>query len=159
MAELMFRVGLRRWLIAAFLACAAGVLQAAGPVDLYAFDSEADELRFRQLIAELRCPKCLNTNLAGSDAPIAADLRRTVHRLIEEEGMSDAEILSFLQARYGDFVLYNPPFRPDTWILWLGPVVFLLLGGLVLWRMLRQPPGEALSRDEVARARSILERD
>lgn len=150
---------LRRWVLGAFLLFAAGVLHAAGPVDLYAFDSAADELRFRQLIAELRCPKCLNTNLAGSDAPIAADLRRTVHRLIEEEGMSDDEILSFLQARYGDFVLYNPPFRPDTWILWLGPIAFLLLGALVLWRMLRQPPAEALTSDEAARMRSILGRE
>jgi cytochrome c-type biogenesis protein CcmH len=136
-----------------------GQLHAAGPVDLYAFDDPADEQRFRQLIGELRCPKCLNTNLAGSDAPIAADLRRTVHRLIHEEGMSDAQILAFLQARYGDFVLYNPPFRPDTWILWFGPAIFLLLGALVLWRMLRQPPPEALSSEEAARARSILGQD
>jgi cytochrome c-type biogenesis protein CcmH len=153
---------LRHWcvlLAAVLLLGAAGLLQAAGPVDLYAFDDPAEEQRFRQLIAELRCPKCLNTNLAGSDAPIATDLRRTVHRLIHEEGKSDAEILAFLQARYGDFVLYRPPFRPDTWILWLGPVVFLLLGGLVLWRMLRQPPPEALSSEEAARARSILGRD
>jgi cytochrome c-type biogenesis protein CcmH len=158
MVEHVSRPSLRRWLIGVCLIVCAGALHAAGPVDLYAFDSEADELRFRQLIAELRCPKCLNTNLAGSDAPIAADLRRTVHRLIEEEGMSDEEILSFLQARYGDFVLYNPPFRPGTWILWLGPVAFLLLGALVLWRVLRQSPGEVLSSDEAARARAILER-
>lgn len=160
MAEVACRLWwLRAVLVAALLGAGTGVLQAAGPVDLYAFESAADEQRFRELIAELRCPKCLNTNLAGSDAPIAADLRRTVHRLMVEEGMSDAEILSFLQARYGDFVLYNPPFRPDTWILWLGPVAFLLLGGLVLWRMLRQPPPEGLSGDEAAQARSLLGRE
>jgi cytochrome c-type biogenesis protein CcmH len=148
-----------RWWLGVLLLGSAGVLQAAAPFDLYAFDSAADEQRFRGLIAELRCPKCLNTNLAGSDAPIAADLRRTVHRLIHEEGMSDEEILSFLQARYGDFVLYKPPFRPDTWILWFGPLLFLMLGVLVLWRVLRQPPGKPLTSDETARVRTILGRD
>lgn len=132
---------------------------AASPVDLYDFDSDAQEARYRALIAELRCPKCLNTNLAGSDAPIAQDLRRTVHRLITEEGMSDDEILAFLQARYGDFVLYDPPFRPDTWILWLAPVLFLLIGALILWRMLRRQPAPALSPDERAELRHILDRD
>ncbi|MFW6093581.1 MAG: cytochrome c-type biogenesis protein [Pseudomonadota bacterium] len=132
---------------------------AESPVDLHEFDSPAQESRYRALIAELRCPKCLNTNLAGSDAPIATDLRRTVHRLITEEGMSDEEIRAFLQARYGDFVLYEPPFRPDTWILWLGPVAFLTLGALVIWRMLRQPPREPLSADESHRLRSMLEND
>jgi cytochrome c-type biogenesis protein CcmH len=148
-----------RFLIAASLIVAAGALHAAGPVDIYTFDSPAEEQRFRQLVAELRCPKCLNTNLAGSDAPIAADLRRTVHRLIHEERMTDAEILAFLQARYGDFVLYNPPLRPDTWILWFGPVVFLLLGALVVWRVLRRPPSAGLSAEEAARVRAILGRE
>ncbi|MFU8815324.1 MAG: cytochrome c-type biogenesis protein CcmH [Pseudomonadales bacterium] len=161
MAEMLLRSCMHSWriLAAALLLAAAGGLQAAAPFDLYAFDSEVEEQRFRGLIAELRCPKCLNTNLAGSDAPIAADLRRTVHRLIHEEQMSDEQILAFLQARYGDFVLYKPPFRPDTWILWFGPLLFLLFGVVVLWRMLRQPPGEPLSSDEAAEVRSILGRD
>lgn len=136
-----------------------GAARAASPVDLYEFESETQEARYRGLIAELRCPKCLNTNLAGSDAPIASDLRRTVHRLITEQGMSDEEIREFLQARYGDFVLYDPPFRPDTWILWLGPGLFLVLGVFVLWRMLHQPPRPPLSEDEAARLRAILDRD
>jgi len=138
---------------------AGGIAWAASQVDLYEFDTPHQEARYKGLIAELRCPKCLNTNLAGSDAPIARDLRRTVHRLITEEGMSDQQILEFLQTRYGDFVLYDPPFRPDTWILWLGPAVFLLLGLLVLWRMLRQPPRPPLSEDEAARLRAILDRE
>jgi len=136
-----------------------GVARAASQVDLYEFDTPHQETRYKALIAELRCPKCLNTNLAGSDAPIARDLRRTVHRLITEDGMSDEQIRDFLQTRYGDFVLYDPPFRPDTWILWLGPAVFLLLGLLVLWRMLRQPPRPSLSEDEAARLRAILDRE
>ncbi len=143
-------------LIAVLVAGAAG---AASPVDLYEFDSASQEARYRALIAELRCPKCLNTNLAGSDAPIAQDLRRTVHRLITEEGMSDEDILAFLQARYGDFVLYDPPFRPDTWVLWLAPVAFLLIGALILWRMLHRPAAAPLSAEESARLRQLLDHD
>ena len=129
---------------------------AESPLDLFSFESPADEQRYRALIAELRCPKCLNTNLAGSDAPIAADLRRTVYRLVEE-GRSDAEIREYLQARYGDFVLYDPPFRPDTWILWLAPVAFVLLGAGVLWRVLRRPPAQPLSAEETARLKALLD--
>lgn len=157
MAERLDRV-----LLLLVLACVAGlsgVATAESPVDLFEFQTDEQEARYRALIAELRCPKCLNTNLAGSDAPIAADLRRTVHRLITEEGMSNAEILDFLQARYGDFVLYDPPFRPDTWILWLAPAAFLLAGLLVLWRMLRRPPAPALSARESAELRRILDHD
>lgn len=132
---------------------------AASPVDLYEFDSPAQQARYRALIAELRCPKCLNTNLAGSDAPIAQDLRRTVHRLITAEGMSDDEIRGYLQARYGDFVLYDPPFRPDTWILWLAPAILLLIGAVILLRMLRRPAAPPLSADEAAELRELVDQD
>ena len=111
---------------------------AASQVDVFHFESEEQRARYQSLIDELRCPKCLNTNISGSDAPIAQDLRRTVHRLLVAEGRSDEEIRDFLQARYGDFVLYNPPLRPGTLILWGAPVGFALIGLLVLWRVLRQ---------------------
>ncbi len=130
---------------------------ADGPVDVYQFDSAQQEERYRALVAEFRCPKCLNTNLAGSDAPIAQDLRRTVHRLVVTEGRTDQEIRDYLQDRYGDFVLYKPPFRPGTWLLWLAPVIFALIGALVLWRLLRQPPAEPLSEQERARLRAIVD--
>jgi cytochrome c-type biogenesis protein CcmH len=152
----------RHWLHGALtllLLCSAGMALGASQVDIYEFNSAEEEVRYRGLVAELRCPKCLNTNLAGSDAPIARDLRRAVHRLITEEKMSDAEIRAYLQERYGDFVLYNPPFRPDTWILWLAPGAFLLIGLLVLWRILRRQDDQPLSADESARLRAILERE
>ncbi len=120
------------------LTIAPASVEAATPVDIYEFESPAQEARYRALIDEFRCPKCLNTNLSGSDAPIAQDLRRTVHRLLVAEGRSDEEIRDFLQERYGDFVLYNPPLRPGTLILWGAPVGFALIGLLVLWRVLRQ---------------------
>jgi len=146
-------------LVLALLVVASLPLLAATPVDVYEFPSAELEARYRSLIDEFRCPKCLNTNLAGSDAPIAQDLRRTVRRLLVEEGMSDAEIRAFLQQRYGDFVLYDPPFRPDTWVLWLAPLGFLLVGVWVLIRMVRRDaPPVRLSDDEQARIRQIVER-
>jgi cytochrome c-type biogenesis protein CcmH len=129
---------------------------AAGQVDVYEFPSPEMEARYRALIDEFRCPKCLNTNLSGSDAPIAKDLRKTVWRLLVQEGMSDQEVRDFLQERYGDFVLYNPPFKPGTWLLWLAPVIFGLIGILVLVRMLRRRPEVALSDTDEARVNEIL---
>ncbi len=140
------------WLI---LACS--YTWAAAPVDTYTFSDPGQEARYRGLIDEFRCPKCLNTNLSGSDAPIAKDLRRTVYRLLTVEGYEDAEIRSYLQERYGDFVLYDPPFKPATWVLWLAPLGFVLIGGLVLMRVLRQGAAEPLSDSETERLNAILD--
>ena len=76
-------------------------------IDAYPFPNEELRQRYDNLIAELRCPQCLNTNLAGSDAMIAQDLRREVHRMLLD-GMEDDEILTFMHERYGDFILYEP---------------------------------------------------
>lgn len=132
--------------------------RAANPVDVYEFDSAAQEQRYRALIAEFRCPKCLNTNLEGSDAPIAQDLRRTVYRLAIAEGRSDQEVRDFLQTRYGDFVLYSPPLRPGTYLLWFGPLVLLLISFWVLRRTVRsaRAPEPALSADEQSRLNALL---
>jgi cytochrome c-type biogenesis protein CcmH len=129
----------------------------AGQVDVYDFPDAQTEARYRALIDEFRCPKCLNTNLSGSDAPIAKDLRGTVHRLLVTEGYTDQEVRDFLQARYGDFVLYDPPFKPGTWLLWLAPLIFLGLGLWVLMRVLRRRPPVVLSAEDQARVRHILE--
>ncbi len=112
-------------------------MAAQGVIDAFEFESVEQEARYQSLVAIFRCPKCLNTNLAGSDGPIASDLRREIHRMVKEE-QSDAYISGFMQSRYGDFVLYDPPFRVDTWILWLGPLVFLILGLAFLRRFLGQ---------------------
>ena len=150
----MVRLVFAALLVLGFPAFEAG---AAGPVDVYDFPDAATEARYRGLIDEFRCPKCLNTNLSGSDAPIAKDLRRTIHRLVVTQGKDNAEVRDFLQERYGDFVLYNPPFRPDTWILWLTPIVLLIIGFGVLIRVLRQPAAEPLSESDSARLQAILE--
>ena len=95
-------------------------------IDVYDFDSVQQEAQYRGLIAELRCPKCQNQNLAGSDAPIAQDLKQKTYDLVKD-GRSDGEIRDYMQERYGDFISYKPPVRPSTWILWFFPPLLLIL--------------------------------
>ena len=88
------------------------------------------DARYRQLIGELRCLVCQNQSIAESNAPLAADLRDEVRAQIAA-GKTDAEVGEFVTARYSDFVLYRPPFKARTWLLWLGPFALLALVGLV----------------------------
>ncbi len=114
------------------------------------FKDAAEESRFRALSAELRCVMCQNQSLADSNAQIAHDLRLQVLALMRE-GKSDREIKDYLVARYSDFVLYSPPLRPSTWLLWFGPALLLLGGATVLAVVVRRraagAPAEAPSQD------------
>lgn len=137
-----------------------GVAHAA--IDTYEFASEAERARYRQLTEELRCPKCQNQNIADSDAPIAMDLRAEIYRMLEA-GDSNAQIIDYLVARYGDFVLYKPPVTRRTLLLWYGPAA-LLVGGFVLLGVIvlrRRKAGGAvstgLSSDEQQRLAKLLE--
>ena len=94
-------------------------------IDTYQFDNPRQEAQYRALIEEFRCPKCQNQNLAGSDAPIAQDLKQKTYDMVKD-GRSDAEIRQYMNERYGDFISYKPPVRPSTWILWFFPPVLLL---------------------------------
>ena len=124
-------------------------------IDVWDFQNQQEIERYDELIAEFRCPKCLNTNISGSDAPIAADLRRAVYRQIRA-GMSDQEIRDYLQARYGDFVLYKTPFRGDTAILWISPVLFLVIGLFVLFRVTRKRSTVGLTEEDRIRIKKIV---
>ena len=124
-----------RWLMLVTLMIPAASSLAVSQIDTFEFADEIEQRRYRALIEEFRCPKCLNTNLAGSDAPIAQDLRKTVYRLVVIEAMSDQQVRDYLQTRYGDFVLYDPPFNARTWYIWLVPIALALLALLVLLRM------------------------
>ncbi|CAN0599323.1 unnamed protein product, partial [Laminaria digitata] len=138
------------------LAFASHPAQAASSIDVYDFPSTEVEDRYRALIQEFRCPKCLNTNIAGSDAPIAQDLRTTVYRLLVVEGFSDDEIRDYLHERYGDFVLYDPPLSYRTVWLWFAPGFFLLLGVFLLWRVRRSSSAAApLADDERQRLAAL----
>ncbi|XOV89900.1 MAG: cytochrome c-type biogenesis protein CcmH [Pseudomonadota bacterium] len=109
-------------------------LPALAAIEAYPFPNEELRTRYNQLIDELRCPQCLNTNLAGSDAMIAQDLRREVHRMLLD-GKGDQEILDFMYERYGDFILYSPRVTPGTFVLWFGPIGLLLIAALIVGRV------------------------
>lgn len=119
---------MRRYLLIAWLLSAAPVMAV---IETYQFSDAANEKRYHQFVEELRCPKCQNQNLAGSNAPIAEDLRRELHRLLEEGG-SDREIIDFMVGRYGDFVLYKPRLNMETAVLWFAPVGFLMVGAIII---------------------------
>jgi cytochrome c-type biogenesis protein CcmH len=108
-----------------------------------ALDDPALNQRYWALIREIRCPLCKNESIAESGAPIAADLRREVKRRLVG-GASDEDIKEFLVERYGDFILYRTRFTPETYALWLGPFVFLAIGGFAFWRVLRVRRGQTL---------------
>ena len=127
---------------------------AASAIDAFDFSDAEAAARYQRLIGEFRCPKCLNESLASSGAPIAVDLRRAVRRLVEA-GESDDAIRAYLQERYGDFVLYDPPLRPATWLLWFSPFALAAVVGLVLLRVARRP-AVAASAEEMERARRLL---
>lgn len=99
-------------------------------VDVIEFDNDDDRKRYQALAAELRCPKCPNQNLVGTDSGIAYDLRREVARLIKE-GQTNKQIKAYMVNRYGDFVLYKPPVNNKTLILWWAPGLMLLAGVIV----------------------------
>ena len=136
---------LRALLLALLVAVAAPVFaQASDPTPLQ-FNDAAEEARFHKLTAELRCVMCQNQSLADSNAQIARDMRREVLSLMRE-GHDDAQIKHFLVERYGEFVLYRPEVASNTWILWFGPLLLLLAGGVWVGRIVARrakQPGPA----------------
>ena len=134
----------------AALALAAGL--AAAQVD------PTLDKRVAGLAHELRCLVCQNQTLAESNAPLAVDLRNQIREQLQA-GASEQDVIDFMVARYGDFVLYRPPFKATTLALWVGPFVLLALGIAVLVRRLmrRRAPEPPLSEAERARAARLLE--
>ena len=122
-------------------------LQALAAIDVYQFDSEQQEARFRVLTEELRCPKCQNQSISDSDADLARDMRDRVHSMILE-GKSDGEIVDYFVSRYGDFVSYRPPVNARTSVLWLIPLVMLIGGGILIVSLLRRASARADANDD-----------
>lgn len=127
------------------------------------FEDPENARRYRDLIRELRCLVCQNQNLADSNAELAADLRQITYEMIRA-GKSDAEIIDFMVSRYGDFVLYRPPFKPETILLWAGPFLFLAAGlWLLLARIRRRETApvkaDPLSGDDRSRLQRLLDED
>lgn len=134
---------------------------AQAAIESYEFESSAEERRFRELTERLRCPKCQNQSIAGSDAPISEDLRKLVHQMIRL-GRNDEEIVDHLVARYGEFVSYRPTLNATTWLLWFGPGLGILgaATAVVIWvRRKTDVRTSELSDTEERRLNEILGSD
>jgi cytochrome c-type biogenesis protein CcmH len=128
-------------------------------LSLPAFSEDPNlEKRVTGLAHELRCLVCQNQTIADSNAPLAVDLRNQIREQLAA-GKSESDVMDFMVARYGDFVLYRPPLKASTVLLWAGPFVFLLLGMFLLYRRVtrRRPPDPQLSEADRARAAKLLE--
>jgi len=128
-------MSLRR-LIAAFVLSLCATLAHAA-IDPHTFKDPQEEKRFQSLIAELRCLVCQNQSLADSNADLAQDLRNLVYQKMKE-GKSDKEIIDFLVARYSDFVLYRPPVKSTTLMLWFAPALLIVVGATVAFIAIRR---------------------
>jgi cytochrome c-type biogenesis protein CcmH len=128
-------------------------------VELKQFDSKAQEDLYRELIFELRCLVCQNQNLADSNAELAVDLRRQTYEMIKS-GSDKQDVIDYMVARYGEFVLYRPPFSSSTFLLWLGPFALLFIAVVILLRMIKNKkskPISTLSSNDKEKVRSLLD--
>lgn len=144
-----------RWLLLLLLVMGGA---AWASIDAYEFRNPEDEQRFRQMVEELRCPKCQNQNIADSNAGLAKDIKDRAFRMINE-GSSNQEITAFMVERYGDFITYRPPLKPSTWFLWFGPFVLaVLVAGFIFMRKLRQrsPRTVEVTPEQEAKVQALL---
>ena len=155
---------MKRLLAAAALGLAlTGIAHAA--IDTYEFANDAERERFRDLTTELRCPKCQNQDIADSNAGLAKDLRDKTYQMVRE-GKEKQEVVDYMVARYGNFILYDPPLMASTLILWLGPLLVIVIGVVtVVVRSRRhapapfQQPEGTLSAEEQARLSALLKEE
>ena len=131
---------MKRWL---FL-CGLMLALNAHAIEIRQFDDPAKQQSYENLVKELRCLVCQNQSLADSDADLAKDLRTEVYNIIQS-GKSEQEAIKFLVDRYGDFVLYNPPLKPATSLLWVGPFALLLVGLIYLGLLAKKRNAERLT--------------
>ena len=126
-------------------------------IETYQFSNAEDEIRYQKMIAELRCLVCQNQNLADSNAELAQDLRAKTFEMINA-GASNNEIAEFMVARYGDFVLYRPPLKGQTLLLWIGPFGILLIALVVFFITIRRSQSKTkLPTAARAKAASLLD--
>nr|WP_281254929.1 MULTISPECIES: cytochrome c-type biogenesis protein [Oceanimonas] len=150
------------WMRVLTLAALLWLPLAQGAIDVYEFEDSAREEVFRELLRELRCPKCQNQDIADSNAELAKDLRDKTYQMLQQ-GSSKQEVIDYMVARYGNFILYKPPFMASTLILWAGPVLVLVIGALVVLVRTRKKSAtandEALSAEEKQRLDRLLNKN
>lgn len=148
----MKRLSIILLLVVSGMACAG--------VEYREFASSEQQEAYENLTSELRCLVCQNQTIADSNAELAADLRRQVYEMLQQ-GKSKQDIAQFMTDRYGDFVLYNPPFKLKTGLLWIGPVVFLLIGLIAVFLFARRKKTAAtveMTAEKQQKIRSLLEK-
>ena len=130
----------------------------ASSIQAYSFDNKEQEKAYQSLIDDLRCLVCQNQNIAESNAELAKDMRRKTYEMVKQ-GKSEKEISAFMVTRYGDFVLYRPPFEPMTWLLWFGPLIIFIIGLIFVVRFMKLQNAaaqvESLSEEDVERIKSL----
>jgi len=130
----------------------------AAPIETFKFDSPETEKVFHKLSEELRCLVCQNQNIAESNADLAKDLRLEIYTMLSD-GKSEDEIVDFMVQRYGDYVLYRPPFNPMTWLLWFGPAIVFAFGLVFVVRYIKSQSSkkqlESLSDEEIQRIKDL----
>ena len=144
-------------LILAITLCSS-LLVIAAPIETFKFDSAETEKIFHKLSEELRCLVCQNQNIAESNADLAKDLRLEIYNMLIQ-GKSEQEIVDFMVERYGDYVLYRPPFKPMTWLLWFGPILIFAFGLVYVVRFIKsQSKAKAdngMSEEDIERIKSL----
>jgi cytochrome c-type biogenesis protein CcmH len=127
-------------------------------IEFHSFKNNQQEALYNQLIAELRCVKCQNQNLAESNAELASDMREKTYKMVVEGGTRE-DVVNYMTARYGDFVLYKPPLKKQTILLWIGPPIFLLISLYFLFKLIRKQksnPIESMSEADRKSMRDLL---
>ncbi|MDX8127465.1 cytochrome c-type biogenesis protein [Methylomonas sp. OY6] len=136
------------------------VFHAQAEIEYRDFKQPEQEQAYQTLISELRCLVCQNQTIADSNADLAKDLRRQVYEMLQQ-GKSRQDIVDFMTDRYGDFVMYKPALKLKTMLLWLGPVLFLVIGLATVW-VLRGKTStsedQSLTKEQQAKLNSILEK-
>ena len=131
-------------------------------IESHEFDSPEQAKLFKKMTEELRCLVCQNQNLADSNADLAQDLREKAYELVKQ-GNSEEEIVKYMVARYGDFVLYRPPVKSSTLFLWVGPILFLMIALFIAFRFTRGHKRgevtEAVSSEQLEKARELLNQE
>lgn len=143
-------------MVAATVLLLSPLVTPAAPIDSFSFENQVEEDRFKRLIEEIRCVKCQNTSIAGSNADLARDHREKVYKMMEQ-GKTDTEIREWFVVRYGDFVLYRPQVDSRTWLLWGLPLLLVPVGILLLVLQIRRQRTAAAA--EVQQAENLSEEE
>jgi len=133
------------------------IVPAHAGIEVRSFKTPELEARYKHLTSTLRCLVCQNENLADSNAELAGQLRNQIYKMLSE-GDSDKQIVDYMVARYGNFVLYSPPLIPTTYFLWIGPFVLLIAGIVIMQIIIRRNriPNKKINTEDYNKARDLL---